>query len=437
MMARGSKAPSIGRIQMRKTNLLQTLIFGLQRAAGPYRWAMNGPSGRAFTPCRMPAFAYVAALAATMTRADGAFARRRRDANTDRTEAGAASAEMAMDLSQDDKVYPVTKIALVLDALAAEGVPTEEGLNRVHLSKAAISSPATRVSLKQVIDCCSYAAERSHAPNFAYNTGLRFHVSAYGMYGFAILSGVDFRRTMQFATKYHQLATPLTKIEFTEKDDCGIWLLSPLSHERINSRLFRFLVEMQFGIMLSLHRDIMGSSFRPREFQVTYSQPKNGSEYPSSFGAPLLFEQSANRLLFDSIWLNGAPTLGNEITYSTMVSLSDAQMEELQLGRGLVGQVRQLLMKNLMRPKRFEDVAESLNLSVRTLRRRLREENCSFRQVVDELRRDMAIRYLHDTDLTVEDIAEILGFSDAANFRQAFRRWTKATPHEFKLLSKT
>jgi AraC-like DNA-binding protein len=53
---------------------------------------------------------------------------------------------------------------------------------------------------------------------------------------------------------------------------------------------------------------------------------------------------------------------------------------------------------------------------------------------VDELRRDVAIRYLRETDLTVEEIAESLGFSDAANFRQAFRRWTKAAPCEFKRL---
>jgi AraC-like DNA-binding protein len=53
---------------------------------------------------------------------------------------------------------------------------------------------------------------------------------------------------------------------------------------------------------------------------------------------------------------------------------------------------------------------------------------------VDELRRDVAIRYLRETDLTVEEIAESLGFSDAANFRQAFRRWTKAAPYEFKRL---
>jgi AraC-like DNA-binding protein len=55
---------------------------------------------------------------------------------------------------------------------------------------------------------------------------------------------------------------------------------------------------------------------------------------------------------------------------------------------------------------------------------------------VDELRRDIAIRYLRETDLTVEEIAESLGFSDAANFRQAFRRWTKAAPYEFKHLSR-
>jgi AraC-like DNA-binding protein len=337
-----------------------------------------------------------------------------------------------VDPSPDDTVYPVTKIALVLDALAAEGVPIEDGLRHLRLSKTSISSPVTRVSLNQVIDCCCYAAERSRDPHFAYRTGLRFHVSAYGMYGFAILSSVDCRDTMQFAAKYHQLATPLTTLEFAENADRGIWLLNPLSCARIGTRLYKFIVEMQFGIVLALHRDIMGSSFLPREFHTTYFPACDAAEYCAVFGAPVLFGQSTNRLLFDSRWLDGTPSLGNEITYSTVVSLCDAQIEEFELRTGLVGEVRQILMRSLMRPKKFEYVAENLNMSARTLRRKLRDENGSFRQLVDELRRDMAIRYLHDTALTVEDIAETLGFSDAANFRQAFRRWTKATPHEFR-----
>jgi Arabinose-binding domain of AraC transcription regulator, N-term len=173
-----------------------------------------------------------------------------------------------MDLNPDDTVYPVAKIALVLDALAAAGVPKEDALRRVRLSEASVSLPATRVSLNQVIDCCSYAAERSPDPHFAYHTGLRFHVSAYGMYGFAILSSMNYRQTMKFAVKYHQLATPLVTMEFEESDGCGIWQLNPLSHARINARLYKFIVEMQFGIVLSLHRDFMGSPFLCGNFRL-------------------------------------------------------------------------------------------------------------------------------------------------------------------------
>jgi AraC-like DNA-binding protein len=337
-----------------------------------------------------------------------------------------------MDLSLNDSVYPAAKIALVLDALAAEDIPKEDALKFLRLSKASISSPSTRVSLNQIIDCYSYAAARSRNPHFAFHTGLRFHVSAYGMYGFAILSSIDYRQTMQFAVKYHQLAAPLTTINFTEKDGCGVWQLEPLSHARIDAQLFKFIVEMQFGIFLSLHRDIMSSSFSAKEVQVTYSPTGGASEYAALFGAPTLFGQSANRLLFDSSWLDGSPRLGNEITHATVVGLCNAQIEEFQLRTGVAGEVRQLLMKNLMQPTRFQDVAHMLNMSTRTLRRRLRDENSSFRLLVDQLRRDMAIRYLRDTDLTVEDIAETLGFSDAANFRQAFRRWTKAPPQAYR-----
>jgi AraC-like DNA-binding protein len=337
-----------------------------------------------------------------------------------------------MDLSPHDAVYPVTKIALVLDALAAEGIPKEAALRRLHLSDASISSPATRVSLDQVIDCYGYAAECARDPHFAYRTGLRFHVSAYGMYGFAILSTVNYRETMQFAVKYHQLAAPLTTMEFTEINGCGAWRLEPLAHPRIDARLSKFIIEMQFGIILSLHRDIMGPAFSAKEYQVTFPPDRDASECADLFGAPVLFGQPANRLLFDSRWLDGTPGLGNEITNSIVMKLCDEQIDEFQLRRGLVGEVRQLLMKNLMRPKQLEDVAQNLNMSARTLRRKLREENSSFRQAVDELRRDMAVRYLRDTNLTVEEIANTLGFSDAANFRQAFRRWTKTTPREFK-----
>ena len=335
----------------------------------------------------------------------------------------------------DDKVYPVVKLAMVIDALAAEGISVEDALAGVRISRNAMSSSATRVSLHQIIECYRNANKLCHNPHFAYGAGLRFHFTDYGMYGFAMLSSTNYRRTMQFAVKYHQLATPLGEINFKEAGGCGIWTFTPMAHPRIDASLYRFLVEMHFGIIVSLHRDFMRSSFAARELHVTYGAPDDAPKYSEMFGCSVLFSQSENQLRFDAAWLDRTPKLGNEITYSTVVELCDRLMEDLQLRLGLAGKVRQLLLTNLLRPLSFSHVASNLNMSARTLRRKLREEKTSFRNLVDELRMEMAIRYLRETDLPVEHISESLGFSDVANFRQAFRRWTKAAPHKFRKMS--
>ena len=195
-----------------------------------------------------------------------------------------------------------------------------------------------------------------------------------------------------------------------------------MPHSRIDGSLYKFLVEMQFGICVSLHRDVMGPLFAAREFDVTYRPPDDAAKYPDIFGCPVSFGEPENRLVFDATWLDGTPKLGNDITYASVVELCDRLMDELQLSAGVAGKVRQVLLTNLMRPRSFGDIASDVNMSERTLRRKLREENTSFRNLVDQLRMEMAIKYLRDTDLTVEAISESVGFSDAANFRQAFRR---------------
>src|SRR6478672_5678180 len=85
----------------------------------------------------------------------------------------------------EDKVYQVAKLAMVIDALAAEGISVEDALAGVGISRNATSSPATRVSLHQIIECYRNANKLTHDRHFAYNAGLRFHVTDYGMYGFA------------------------------------------------------------------------------------------------------------------------------------------------------------------------------------------------------------------------------------------------------------
>lgn len=97
-------------------------------------------------------------------------------------------------LGATDKIYPVTGIATIVASLAAEGISPSDALAGIHLSPPELGSPATRVSLSQVIQCYRNAGDLSSDPHFAYHAGLHFHVSTFGMYGFAILSSTDFRQ---------------------------------------------------------------------------------------------------------------------------------------------------------------------------------------------------------------------------------------------------
>ena len=160
----------------------------------------------------------------------------------------------------------------MVNALQAEGVDSGPALQSGDLSDRDLTSPSTRVSLNQIIRCYRDAMRLAPEPGFAYRAGLRFHPSTYGMYGFAILSSTNFRQTMRFAERYHQLATPLAAISFKEEGECGEWTIAPLPHPDIDAALYRFLVEHQFGIHASLHRDVMGLSFRPRELKVVYRE---------------------------------------------------------------------------------------------------------------------------------------------------------------------
>ena len=331
-----------------------------------------------------------------------------------------------------EKLFSAAKINVVVDALAAEGASPHDALANTDVGLPDLNSPGTRISISQLIQCYRNAIALSRDPHLPYTIGSRVHLSAYGMYGYAMLCSTDFRRTMDFAVRYHQLATPLATIAFDERDRLGTWTIDPLLHPEINSQLYRFVTELQIATHISLHRDIMGKSFQPGEILLAY-RPAADFQIPSAIvGCPLSFEQEASRIVFDSTFLDAAPKLGHRTTYPAAIALCDELLADLALRTGVAGKIRSVLLHDVANQPTLPAVARLLKTTPRTLRRQLRSQNTSFRQLSNELRVHVALRYLRETKMTIDDVALALGYSDAANFRHAFRRWTGRTPHEFR-----
>lgn len=338
----------------------------------------------------------------------------------------AARAQQHVRPSPGDAVYPAAKIRVLVQALRAQ---------RGGAAVGRIPPPPRHsrwVSLNAIINWYRSVAKHVSDPWFAYRAGQRFHVSTYGLYGFALLSSTDFRQTARFAVQYHELATPVAGISFLEHQGHAIWRIDPIASRAVDSRLYRFLVELHFGIHTALHRDLMGPQFRPRELRVTYGPLSEPQAYEEEFGCPVRFRAPCNELAFDAAWLRRPPELGDSSAFSELLNLCDERLAQLEMRAGIAGRVRALLLSDLQRPPALRTIATRLRMGERTLRRRLEREKQSFRGLLDELRRALAIQYVRDTAMTVEDIAAAVGFADGANFGNAFRRWVGVTPRQFR-----
>jgi AraC-like DNA-binding protein len=331
-----------------------------------------------------------------------------------------------------ERIYEPTKLAALFDILIDQDCQPREILKNVNLTADEVHSSKSKISLADLMTACKNAIRLSSDPHLPYRIGTSIHISAYGMYGFAILCCPDFRKTMAFAELYHALATPLATIKFAEQEGFASWSIEPNPDAVTDPQLYRFVTEMQIGIHISLMRDIMGPAFAPDRINLAYSKARDFGLPADEIGCHISFSGRTNQIIFQSKWLNQAANLGNRTTYPMVVALCDDLLQELKSRVGVAGEIRALLIRDIANPPTLAAIAKLLEVSDRSLRRQLQEQGISFRGLLDELRMQIALKYLRTTKFANEDIALALGFSDAANFRRAFRRWTNKSPSEIR-----
>jgi AraC-like DNA-binding protein len=342
------------------------------------------------------------------------------------------SAKQRPIVGSNERIYESTKLAALFDMLVGQDCPPDEILRNVNLTVDEVHSPKSRISLTELMAACKNAIRLSNDPHLPYRIGTSIHISAYGMYGFAILCCPDFRKAMAFAELYHALAAPLATIEFTERQGSASWVIEPNARAVTDPQVYRFITEMQIGIHISLMRDVMGPAFTPEQINLAYPQAHDFGLPADQIGCPVSFASRTNQITFKSSWLDRAANLGNRTTYPAVVALCDDLLTDLKSRIGVAGEIRALLLQDIANAPSLAAIAKLLEISDRSLRRQLREQGISFRGLRDELRMQIALKYLRTTELANEDIALALGFSDAANFRRAFRRWTGKSPSEIR-----
>ncbi|EJN06327.1 DNA-binding domain-containing protein, AraC-type [Phyllobacterium sp. YR531] len=294
-----------------------------------------------------------------------------------------------------------------------------------------MSKPETLVSVSQMTSAIRNALNLSNDPHIGLRLGLGMRITTYGVYGFALLSSPTCRAACQFAQKYHALTLPMSDQLFTETNTHGIWSTEPNASMVSDLQLYIFKVEHILGTIIAFAKDIIGD-FQVAAIRLRYPEPSDSSTYRQVFNCPILYGQPANELMIDTALLDRTPRHAHESTFSAVQRLCDDMLGKMATSSGVAGRLREIFMESAGRFPPIEMACEHLGISARTLRRRLASEGVSYQTVLDETRLNLAKRYLLETGLTMEEIASRLNYSDASNFRHAFRRWTGKSPVEFR-----
>jgi AraC-like DNA-binding protein len=178
------------------------------------------------------------------------------------------------------------------------------------------------------------------------------------------------------------------------------------------------------------------SEARPPRYEVHFmhAEPADTLEYKRTFvGGRLRFSTPWNGFVFPREYLD-RPLASSDAKLHAMLSQhADVLLASLPRIKTVSEQVREVVAKELgMRAPSLDAVAQKLMIGPRTLTRRLVQENTSFRQLVDDMRQHLALRYVTWSDMQVSEIGCLLGFSHTEAFHRAFKRWTRQTPLEYR-----
>ncbi|UTW08546.1 AraC family transcriptional regulator [Pseudomonas benzenivorans] len=193
-----------------------------------------------------------------------------------------------------------------------------------------------------------------------------------------------------------------------------------------------FLVESLLVIWHRLASWLIGQRIRLEQTSFRYAEPSHASEYALLFPGHRCFCADSSSLLFHARYL-AMPLLQDERTLKQFLQHSPADLlARPDSGDSLSGQIRRLLGRDCRHWPDLDGVARQLHMSPPTLRRHLREEGSSFQELKDQLRRDLAIFQLGRDELSIQVIAEQLGFSEPSAFHRAFKKWTGLTPGAYR-----
>lgn len=322
-------------------------------------------------------------------------------------------------------------VRALVEAVEAGGTDCGALLRGAGLTTESLGDAYGWVDEDQLDRLMVLATEHTGDPAFGLRWGEQSPMMRYDL--MAMMAGAHastLRETLECLRRFQPLLGDKTEFTFID-NGAGLTLrFDPLGTSLVGRRVRAEFVTSGFSRFIRYA--CSGSTEVVHHVRFDYPRPAHAVAYERVFGHTVRFSQSFTAFEIDREWLDRPLQNSNAELHAVLVGQAEQVLARLVHGESYAERLRRLIGAALPNLPDMRQVAKSLGMSERSLRRRLADEDTSFSRIAQEARCVIAQRLLADHDRSVQQVAFDAGFESPTAFHRAFRRWTGKSPLEFR-----
>lgn len=314
-------------------------------------------------------------------------------------------------------------------ALEARGLDAAALFRRAGCDPDLLRVQETRITNRAMKRLWQLAEEETGDPCIGIDVGAQVRGVALHALGHAVLASATLADALTRTARYTRVLTEFWRAELRDEPE-GVRFVVVYGDREAYGPLSRH--DSVLAALVKLARITFGEAFAPLEVTVERTPPGCARRFEDWFRAPIVWGAPQPSIVYGRedllrplVTANAGVAVASERLAADYVARIDRDDFRWRVKRSLLG----ILPSGA--PSQHE-IARSLGVSSRTLHRRLAEAGTSFADLMDETRRELAVKYLRRNDYSVGEVAYLLGFAETSSFNRAFRRWNDQSPSEFR-----
>jgi AraC-like DNA-binding protein len=323
---------------------------------------------------------------------------------------------------------PIHYVRQIADQTGEMGVDIQQWLKHAGLTPAQLSDDQTQLDFEQLRLLILHGMDMTQEPAVGLLIGERLLVNSHGILGMAAMSSGSLRQAMYLVERYIGLRTSMIKYHYEE---------SAKEVRQIFNETLE-LGEIQRPVLETITLTIKNVL----DFITMKSCPINYVAFPfpdpgyadlaqDMFDCEVRYQQSWTGFSMPLTALDQPLRQADPAMFQTAELICQQELEKLNLQTSLSARISRLMLEKQNGFPSLQVTARMLNMTPRTLHRRLLEENTTFKDLLESVRQGLALQHLQSGRMSVQAVAYTLGYTDVSNFRRAFKRWTGKAPSDY------